>query len=141
MSRKVEVKSRCFPDLSALLIKRGLCTRPDAWRPQSFGTVQKSNHATEIPIFAMIDTLARHGRARPGHPRLYLMPRRKEDVDARDISAFTRVFRRAMRGHDDREALPLAYSTAARLAALANFLTTRSRLRREMWSMNKTPLR
>ena len=23
-----------------------------------------------------------------------------EDVDARDISAFTRVFRRAMRGHD-----------------------------------------
>jgi hypothetical protein len=24
-----------------------------------------------------------------------------QDVDARDISAFTRVFRRAMRGHDD----------------------------------------
>src|SRR5262249_61670515 len=27
---------------------------------------------------------------------------KKQDVDARDISAFTRVFRRAMRGHDER---------------------------------------
>jgi hypothetical protein len=26
-----------------------------------------------------------------------------KDVDARDISAFTRVFRRAKRGHDGRE--------------------------------------
>jgi len=25
----------------------------------------------------------------------------KQDVDARDISAFTRIFRRAMRGHDE----------------------------------------
>ena len=30
---------------------------------------------------------------------------------------------------------------SARLAALANFLTTRSRLSLEMWSMNRTPLR
>jgi len=27
--------------------------------------------------------------------------KKKEDVDARAVSAFTRVFRRAMRGHDD----------------------------------------
>jgi hypothetical protein len=28
----------------------------------------------------------------PGHPRLSLPPRRKQDVDARDTSAFTSVF-------------------------------------------------
>jgi hypothetical protein len=37
-------------------------------------------------------TSPRHGRARPGHPRLLPPRARKQDVDARDTSAFTRVF-------------------------------------------------
>ena len=56
-------------------------------------------------------SLLRHGRACPGHPRLWLP--QKKDVDARDKP-----------GHDGGESA--AYS-AARLAALVNFFSTRSR--------------
>jgi hypothetical protein len=42
----------------------------------------------------------------------------KQDVDARAISAFTRVFRRAMRGHDEDDRFPRAFA-AGLLFALA----------------------
>jgi hypothetical protein len=34
-------------------------------------------------------------------PGIHVFLAGAEDVDAREISAFTRVFRRARRGHDD----------------------------------------
>jgi hypothetical protein len=40
-------------------------------------------------------------------PAIHVFVSTKKDVDARDISAFTRVFRRAMRGHDGRESDPI----------------------------------
>jgi hypothetical protein len=40
----------------------------------------------------------RHARPCAGHPRLTFFV--TKDVDGRDLSAFTRVFRRAMPGHD-----------------------------------------
>jgi exosortase/archaeosortase family protein len=48
---------------------------------------------------AMLSKLTRHARACRGHPRLSFFAKNK-DVDGRDISAFTRVFRRARPSHD-----------------------------------------
>src|SRR5690349_11762510 len=54
--------------------------------------VEASAAANGHRLMAMLSKLARHA-----HPRLSCC---QQDVDGRDISAFTRVFRRAMPGHD-----------------------------------------
>src|SRR4051794_6627022 len=52
----------------------------------------------------LLSKLTRHARACRGHPRVSF-PAKYKDVDGRDISAFTHVFRRAMPGHDAERAL------------------------------------
>src|SRR5882724_6827876 len=75
-------------------------------------------------ILERAESLFRHGRACPDHPRL--CPTKQKVVDARDKP-----------GHDDR----MRVYSAARLAALENFFSTRSRLSLDRGSTNSTPLR
>jgi hypothetical protein len=52
----------------------------------------------------VVETIERHGRARPGHPRLAQLQRR-EDVDARHkFTAGPAIGRSRLSGHDEKKA-------------------------------------
>src|SRR5215471_15606231 len=68
-------------------------------RSAQLAGVAASPAANGSRLMAMLSKFARHARACRGHPRLAFLTR-CQDVDGRDMSAFTRVFRRAMPGHD-----------------------------------------
>ena len=62
-------------------------------------------------------------------PAIHVLILLEKDVDARDISAFTRVFRRAMRGHDVGESDSTASTHAVDTVGCGNILyRTNSRI-------------
>src|SRR5262249_3088462 len=67
--------------------------------------------STNISVVMAGHSASEDARARAYAPAIHDLLCESKDVDARDTSAFTRVFRRAMRGHDVGEA---ASTTAAR---------------------------